>query len=52
MKELNFIEFFNEFIKNTLLLEYLEREGNFDDIEDIFTLFNTMKGFVNQIQNF
>lgn len=39
----SFVEFFNNFIETTNILEFVEMNGNFDDVEDIYTLFNKIK---------
>lgn len=45
--ELHFIEFFPYFIEKIGIIEYVEKNGNFDDIEDIYTLFNKIKSYVS-----
>ncbi len=42
-REVSFLEFFNHFLRETGLLDYIEVNWSFDDIEDIFTLFNKIK---------
>ncbi|MFA5917251.1 MAG: ATP-dependent DNA helicase [Candidatus Gracilibacteria bacterium] len=39
----NFIIFFNEFIEKTAVLDYIEKNGTFDDLQDIFSLFQKIK---------
>jgi len=41
--DLSFHEFFWIFVEKIWLLEYIETNWNFDDLEDIFTLFNKIK---------
>jgi len=41
----SFVRFFNYFLQETGLLEYIETNWEFSDIEDIFTLFNKIKEF-------
>ncbi len=41
--DLSFVEFFWIFIEKIWLLEYIESNWTFDDLEDIFTLFNKIK---------
>lgn len=45
LEELNFIEFFNYFLESFNILTYIEKNWTFDDIEDIYTLFNKIKDF-------
>ncbi len=45
LAEASFIRFFNYFLKETGILEYVETHGRFSDIEDVFTLFNKIKEF-------
>ena len=49
--ELNIIEFFNEFLKKTWTLEYIETKS-FDDLEDLYTFFNKIKDWANNIPHF
>jgi DNA helicase-2/ATP-dependent DNA helicase PcrA len=51
ISELSLIEFFSLFIKETKILEYIEKNWNFDDIQDIFTLFNKIKEWNNKNKN-
>ncbi len=46
----SFVEFFNTFIEETNILQFVEIQGNFDDIEDIYTLFNKIKDW-NTVDN-
>lgn len=48
----NIIEFFSEFIKKTGIIEYLETHWNFDDLQDIYTLFNKIKDYANLDKTF
>ncbi|MDD5769435.1 MAG: ATP-dependent DNA helicase [Candidatus Gracilibacteria bacterium] len=50
--ELNFLEFFSYFIENIGIIPFIEKYGSFDDIEDIFTLFNKIKGFFENDKDF
>lgn len=50
--DLSFVEFFWVFIEKTNILEYIETNGTFDDLEDIFTLFNKIKEWNNSDKNF
>ncbi len=50
--ELSIVEFFSYFIEKTWLLEYIETHGNFDDIQDIYTIFNKIKDYANLDKNF
>lgn len=47
---ISFVEFFNKFIEETKILEFVEIHGNFDDVEDIYTLFNKIKDW-NTVDN-
>ena len=47
---MSFVEFFNNFIETTKIIEFVEINGNFDDIEDIYTLFNKIKDW-NTVDN-
>ncbi|MCP4523499.1 MAG: ATP-dependent helicase [Candidatus Gracilibacteria bacterium] len=49
---ISFIEFFNSFIEESGLLQYIEVNGSFDDIEDIYTLFNKIKSWCSVDKNF
>ena len=49
--ELNIIEFFNEFLKKTWILSYIESKS-FDDIEDLYTFFNKIKNWASNNHNF
>jgi len=42
----NFLEFFSYFIDKIWVIPYIEKYGNFDDIQDIFSLFNKIKSFL------
>ena len=42
---ISFVEFFNNFIETTKILEFVEKNWSFDDIEDIYTLFNKIKNW-------
>ncbi|MFK7780058.1 MAG: ATP-dependent DNA helicase [Candidatus Gracilibacteria bacterium] len=50
--DLSFVEFFGIFIEKTGILEYIETNGTFDDLEDIFTLFNKIKDWNIGDKNF
>lgn len=52
LAEKSFVEFFNNFIEKTWILEYIEKIWNFDDLEDIYTLFNKIKDWSNIDKNF
>ena len=52
LAELSIIEFFSYFIENTSILTYIETHGNFDDIQDIYTIFNKIKDFCKTDKNF
>lgn len=46
IKQLHFVEFFSYFIDKIWIISYIEKNWNFDDIEDIYTLFNKIKSYV------
>ncbi len=48
----NIVEFFSHFIEKTWILAYIETHWNFDDIQDIYTLFNKIKNYANLDNNF
>ncbi len=48
----SFINFFKEFIENIKILDYVEQNGTFDDLEDIYTLFNKIKKYSETNKNF
>ncbi len=48
----SFIEYFNYFITESKILEYIEKNGNFDDIEDLFTFFNLIKDYNRKDKDF
>ncbi len=48
----NIVEFFSDFIKKTGILEYIETHWNFDDLQDIYTLFNKIKDYANLDKTF
>ncbi len=50
--ELSIVEFFSHFIEVTWLLTYIEIHWTFDDIQDIYTLFNKIKSYTNLDNNF
>lgn len=52
LAEYSFIEFFNYFIEKTGILKYIEINWNFDDLEDIYTLFNKIKDWSINDKNF
>ncbi len=41
--EKNLVSFFNYFIEKTGILKYIEKNKSFDDLQDIYTLFNQIK---------
>lgn len=41
----SFVIFFNNFIENIKILDYVEKNWTFDDLEDIFTLFQKIKSW-------
>jgi len=51
-KESNFIDFFNYFISSLDILEYINKNWSFDDTQDIFTLFNKIKLWNTQDNEF
>lgn len=46
LNNLNFVDFFSYFIDKIWIIPYIEKHWNFDDIEDIYTLFNKIKSFI------
>lgn len=48
----NFIIFFNEFIEKTEVLDYIEKNWTFDDLQDIFSLFQKIKKWTEFNKNF
>ncbi len=48
----NIVEFFSHFIDKTWILTYVETHWSFDDIQDIYTLFNKIKNYANLYSNF
>ncbi len=48
----NFIIFFNEFIEKSAILDYIEKNGSFDDLQDIFSLFQKIKKWTEFNKNF
>ena len=48
----NIVEFFSHFIEKTGILAYIETHWSFDDIQDIYTLFNKIKSYANLDNNF
>nr|MDD3719964.1 ATP-dependent DNA helicase [Candidatus Gracilibacteria bacterium] len=48
----NFIIFFNEFIEKSNILNYVEKNGSFDDLQDIFSLFSKVKKWVELNKSF
>ncbi len=48
----NFIIFFNEFIEKTAVLDYIEKNWTFDDLQDIFSLFQKIKKWTEFNKNF
>lgn len=42
----NFSEFFDEFLQKLHILDFIEKNWNFDDLQDIFTLCNKIKSFL------
>lgn len=49
--ELSLVEFFSFFIEKTKILEHIEKNWNFDDLQDIYTLFNKIKEWNNRNKN-
>lgn len=47
-----FINFFNDFLSDFEILKYIETNWTFDDIQDVFTLFNKIKDFCLIDKNF
>ena len=45
--EVNVVEFFSFFIEKIGILEYMDINWNFDDIQDVYTLFNRIKNYSN-----
>lgn len=45
LNNLNFVDFFSYFIEKIWIIPYIEKYWSFDDIEDIYTLFNKIKSF-------
>jgi len=41
----SFLDFFSYLIENSKIVEYVQKNWNFDDVEDIYTLFNKIKDF-------
>lgn len=52
LKTTNFIIFFNEFIEKTKVLDYIEKNWSFDDLQDIFSLFQKIKKWTEFNKNF
>lgn len=52
LKTTNFIIFFNEFIEKTKVLDYIEKNWNFEDLQDIFSLFQKIKKWTEFNKNF
>jgi DNA helicase II / ATP-dependent DNA helicase PcrA len=52
VSDLSFVEFFWYFIEKTGILKYIETNWNFEDLEDIYTLFNKIKEWNNNDKNF
>lgn len=48
----NFIIFFNEFIEKNKVLDYIEKNWSFDDLQDIFSLFQKIKKWTEFNKNF
>lgn len=48
----SFVEYFNYFITESKILEYIENNWNFDDIEDLYTFLNLIKGFNRKDKSF
>lgn len=48
----NIVEFFSIFIEKTWILKYIESKWNFEDLQDIYTLFNKIKSYANLDKNF
>lgn len=41
----SYIDFVHHFLKETRILDYIEKNWTFDDIEDVYTLFNVIKKY-------
>lgn len=41
----SFVQFFDVCIRETKIIDFIESEGTFEDLQDIYTLFNTIKDF-------
>jgi superfamily I DNA/RNA helicase len=52
MNDLNFLEFFSYFINKIGIIPYIEKYGNFDDLQDVFTLLNKIKSFMQTNTSF
>lgn len=51
-KTKSFIEFFNHFLVSIWFFDFLQKKWNFDDIEDVYTLFNLIKTWIEKDKNF
>jgi hypothetical protein len=52
LASLNIIEFLDYLIKKLNILEYVEKNGCFSDIEDVYTFLNKIKDFTNSYSDF
>lgn len=52
LNSLNFVEFFDNFLQKLKIIDYVELKGNFDDIQDIYTIFNKIKSFIELDKDF
>ncbi len=48
----SFGEFFNLCVESLGLIEHIEKNGSFDDLQDVYTLFNRIKDFGNIHPNY
>lgn len=51
LAETTFINFFSFFLEESAILSFLDTEGSFDDMQDVFTLFNVVKTFSSTNSN-
>ncbi len=52
ISELSIVEFFSYFIDKIWFINYTENNWTFDDIQDIYTIFNKIKDYSNIDKNF
>lgn len=41
----SYIDFVHHFLKQTQILDYIEKNATFDDVQDVYTLFNVIKKY-------